>query len=131
MVIRKCLVYNLDLFAVQGKLCNCKQSCCCKRACMKILKWKKIYCLNVYLPYFYFSFYLLLSCFILTAVCTTNLKERYKFSRQHQKCTSWAICQSRELWTTPHKRPFHLPCGCNIQMKWCVGKSLIPILIGI
>lgn len=46
MVIRKCLVYNLDLFAFkEGEL----HKTVVVSALMEILKWKKIYGLNVYL----------------------------------------------------------------------------------
>lgn len=88
MVIRKCLVYNLDLFAVQiGKIVQLQETVVVRLLYENSKVEKDLWLQCVSSLFLFTSFSLTPFCPGPTAVCI-NFKERYKFSRQHQKCTS-------------------------------------------
>jgi hypothetical protein len=72
----------------------------------KILKWKKIYGLNVYL--FLILFFSLTHLFTLSRrlPLVQTLRKEINFLRLQQKCTPWAICHIKELLPFPHKGLF-------------------------
>lgn len=128
MVIRKCLVYNLDLFAFKRENCTIVVV----SALMKILKWKKIYGLNVYLSVSISLCPIRVSSWLLlvqTLRKVINFRFQPKRLKCSRKCTSRAICHivptPSDTRPSASVRSVQISLHAAIQMKRSVWENLL------